>query len=222
MKPLPRFTTVIHVSSDAQAVEQANIAFDNGAGGIFLIDHDRYASDLIETYERVRGEICYENKWVGVNFLDQHPWMAFQLASTMVGLDAVWSDGYQGLEPGVGQKNRCMTFVGSAFKYQRHPLDVAEEAKRVSELCDVVTTSGPGTGMAASIDKIRLMKGALGEKPLALASGVTVDNVGLFLPYVDCFLVATGISKSFHELDPEKVKAMAQIINNYGIESTPL
>ena len=35
---------------------------------------------------------------------------------------------------------------------------------------------------------------ALGNAPaLAVASGVTVDNVGLILPYIDIFMVSSGI-----------------------------
>lgn len=216
MKPLPRFTTVIHVKSDDQAIEQAKIAFDNGAGGIFLIDHDRRWPDLMLTYEKVRAEICYEGKWVGVNYLDVTPGSAVNLGGTMIGLDGLWTDGNSGIDLGRWNARTFNIFAGAAFKYQSQPADVAEEARRVSSLCDVVTTSGPGTGQAARVEKIQAMKEALGERPLALASGVTLDNVESFLPFVDCFLVSTGISKSFHEMDPAKVKAMSEIINSHG------
>lgn len=67
--------------------------------------------------------------------------------------------------------------------------------KKVSEMATdfmgVVATSGAGTGQAASVEKIAPMKEAISERPLALASGVTVHNVGDYLPYVVYFLVAT-------------------------------
>lgn len=69
---------------------------------------------------------------------------------------------------------------------------------------DAVTTSGPGTGYAADIEKIRRMKQALGNTPLAIASGITPENIVNYLPHADCFLVATEISRNFTELDPVK------------------
>ena len=73
---------------------------------------------------------------------------------------------------------------------------------------DVVTTSGPGTGWSASVEKIGAMKEALGDFPLAIASGVTPENVTDYLGIADCFLVATGISKSFEELDASLLEAL--------------
>ncbi len=73
-----------------------------------------------------------------------------------------------------------------------------------------MTTSGPGTGEAADIDKIRTMKSALGDHPLAIASGITPENVHEYLPYTDCFLVATGVSDSHTELNRAKVRALAR------------
>ncbi len=80
---------------------------------------------------------------------------------------------------------------------------------------DVVTTSGPGTGHAVHVDKIRAMKEALGQFPLAIASGITAENVQDYLPWSDCYLVATGISKSFVELDPILVKALIARVRNH-------
>lgn len=77
---------------------------------------------------------------------------------------------------------------------------------------DVVTTSGPGTGKAAAVEKIRTMKEALGDFPLAIASGITPENVSDYLPYADCFLVATGISRNFEQLDPARTHALVEAV----------
>jgi hypothetical protein len=83
-------------------------------------------------------------------------------------------------------------FGGVAFKYQRPVEDLTSAARIAARYMDVVTTSGPGTGIAAARDKIVAMKEAVGDLPLA----------------ADCFLVATGISRSFTELDLEKVNRL--------------
>lgn len=52
------------------------------------------------------------------------------------------------------------------------------------------------------------------QHPLAIASGITATNVEQFTPYADAFLVATGVSSSFHELDEEKMKKLAEILKD--------
>jgi len=75
-----------------------------------------------------------------------------------------------------------------------------------------VTTSGPATAVQADLDKLRLMhEGA--RKPLAIASGITPENVRQYLPYAKYFLVASGISKGWTELDPEKVTRLVQEVH---------
>ena len=54
------------------------------------------------------------------------------------------------------------------------------------------------------------MKEAVGDFPLAIASGITPENVADYLDVADCFLVATGISRSFTELDPAKVRSLSE------------
>jgi hypothetical protein len=49
--------------------------------------------------------------------------------------------------------------------------------------------------------------------PLAVASGITSENIEIFKPHVDVFMVATGISANFHDLDPVKTYQLATLIN---------
>lgn len=65
-----------------------------------------------------------------------------------------------------------------------------------------------GTGQAADIDKVCAMREGLGDGALALASGVTPENVRAYLPYVDAFLVGTGIEASFGVIDETKLAAL--------------
>ena len=58
---------------------------------------------------------------------------------------------------------------------------------------DIVTTSGPGTDRPASIEKIKAIRQAIGEKPLGLASGVSIENIDNLKPYVDDVLVSSSI-----------------------------
>ena len=57
-----------------------------------------------------------------------------------------------------------------------------------------------------------MMKQAIGDFPLAIASGITPENVKDYLEVADCFLVATGISNSFSELSPVRVRELVRNI----------
>jgi len=50
---------------------------------------------------------------------------------------------------------------------------------------------------------------------LAIASGITTENVESYLPWVSDFLVASGISSSFTELDPDLTRELAEKISAF-------
>ena len=86
----------------------------------------------------------------------------------------------------------------------------------------MAVTSGPGTGHAAPVEKVRAIRQCLNsEAPrrdaapiLGLASGVTVDNAADYLAWVDVWLVASGIERAFGVLDPERAERLAAIIHS--------
>ena len=103
-------------------------------------------------------------------------------------------------------------FGGTAFKKQREvdPADYSTSAKIACDYMDVVTTSGVATGMAADTSKIDTFRKSCGDKPIALASGITPENVHLYADLVDCLMVATGINLEgdFYNIDPERLKRL--------------
>ena len=87
---------------------------------------------------------------------------------------------------------------------------------------DVVTSSGRGTGIAADIEKVRILREAIPDTPLGLASGVTPENVGAYLPYVEAYLVATGIETARYSgiLVPERTRQLAERIHAWNDGTT--
>jgi len=114
-----------------------------------------------------------------------------------------------------------MYFGGTAFKKQRPVADedLGTAATIAMEWMDVVTTSGMATGEEADDTKVRTFREAIGEAPLALASGVTPENASRYSE-VDCFMVATGISLpgSFYDIDPQLLKQLMDVTRRLGIE----
>jgi len=203
--PTKRLFAVIHVSSLEQAVRNAGVAARAGCDGIFLISHNVLDYEELALCIRPCREII---PYVGANFLDLFAEDAAVFAS-FNGIPAVWTDRtYGGLKP-----QGLEIFSGFAFKYMPQPRDLVAEAKLAAECCHVLTTSGPGTGKPADVEKVKAIRAAVEGVRLALASGVSVDNVEDYFPYVDDFLVATGISSTWSELDPERTKELADVIH---------
>jgi predicted TIM-barrel enzyme len=50
---------------------------------------------------------------------------------------------------------------------------------------------------------------------LGVASGITNENIAHYLPYIDLYLVATGISINYHELDEVKVRSLTAKMAEY-------
>lgn len=217
----PKVMAVIHYEHDQQAIRNAAIAADAGCHGVFLIEMD--GRDELIDVAAVHIKQRHEGLTVGANRLASLPDQAL-LRNAALGLDATWVD-----NPGVSSKGRGEhawkvnsalsiarpghLFFGSvAFKYQEHEPDPTKAARLVANLGWIATTSGSATGKAPDVEKLRSMKSAIGSAPLAVASGITPENVGEFAPHLDWVLVATGVSSSFHEFDPARLKALVAAV----------
>jgi predicted TIM-barrel enzyme len=223
---------VIHIECSSQAHDEAMLAFDCGANGVFLIEHHGNYGNTVEIAESVTHYLRSEGHatpFVGVNLLGiERPADAYQYLHCRSAWDVrgVWcdttaADGVR-LETIKHEDSdgvwRSLFFASCAFKYQPQPLDVAEAAWREIALgADVVTTSGPATGKACDPAKVRAIRAAVGEHyGVAVASGVTPDNAAsLVRAGVDHILVATGIAKDigngkkdFHRMAPAKLRAL--------------
>lgn len=219
------FLAVIHVEEASQALRNVAVARDHGAHGAFLINHAVPAAVLESIYRQARA--AHPDWWLGLNRLDLTPGRAFQ--TLPIDASGIWTDGLS-LHLDIGMLTlaelmreardkrldegwRGLHFGGVAFKGQPRQGALREEARIGRRFTDVVTTSGPRTGEPPSHVKIRTIRDAIGpDAPLAVASGMTPENVGEYFHDVDAFLVATGISFTHAELDPVRVRALADLI----------
>jgi hypothetical protein len=210
---------VIHVAEPEQALRNAQIARRQGCDGVFLIRHEIDHTELLSIHHQLYD--AFPDWWIGVNCLDLSPSQVFALITDEVAgvwVDNAMIDERQSLQVEAETIQAAreesgwqgLYFGGVAFKYQRHVQDVGRAARLAAEYMDVVTTSGAATGEAADRVKIQTMKAALDDFPLAIASGTTPENVGGYLEIADCFLVATGISKSWLDFDEDRVRDFVQ------------
>ncbi|HEX4104323.1 MAG TPA: hypothetical protein VHZ04_02485 [Candidatus Paceibacterota bacterium] len=220
------FLVVIHAQNPDQALENARIAHQEGADGIFLINHGVPSGVLLSCYKEVRD--YYPEWWIGLNFLDQ-PSNVAAINRTPLDASGLWVDDAKIREGETDPVDiasmsldmrlmkqtswRALYFGGVAFKGRAPVKDLTYVASLAKEFVDVVTTSGPETGFPPTVGKIQTIRKAIGTHPLAIASGIREGNVRSFLEFADCFLVATGISYSFTRLDEVKVRRLAKIIH---------
>ncbi len=208
---------VIHATNADQVIRNLGIVSEEKCDGAFLINHSISASELVAVYEIARQE--FPLLWLGLNCLGLSANSAMNFIPASV--DGLWTDNALIVESDklqvealevcktVARRNwQGLYFGGVAFKYQPAVRNLRRVASLAASYMDVITTSGPGTGQAASIAKVQTMRSESNDAPLAIASGITPENVTDYLPYVDAFLVATGISQSFTELDRGLVRQL--------------
>ena len=230
----PVILPVIHVLDDARTAANIDHIIDAGLKGCFLINHDFGIDAFLPVLEAIRGR--YPDFWIGVNFLAVTGLKAFPILADLdergVRIDAYWADDARIDESAVTQeeadniaatRTACgwegLYFGGTAFKKQRpvDPKDYACAAGIAGGFMDVVTTSGIATGHSADLGKLAEFRGALPDRPIALASGVTPDNATDY-DMVDCFMVATGINfeNDFYNIDPARLLQLVDVCRDMG------
>ena len=74
------------------------------------------------------------------------------------------------------------------------------------------------------LDKAKFLRAGAGSHPIALASGISPENVSQYLPYVDAYLVASSIETEENSgiFVPERAKLLANMIHGYGLADNHL
>ncbi|MEM8729354.1 MAG: BtpA/SgcQ family protein [Pseudomonadota bacterium] len=223
----PVVLPVIHVLETDRTLRNIDILTEAGAPGCFVINHDFGVAPFIDILRAVRA--ARPDLWLGVNFLavtgrDAFPVLA-KLGREGCRIDAYWAD-----DARIDERSDCQSeaeaiaaardgwdglyFGGTAFKKQRpvDPSQYGRAAEIARNFMDVVTTSGAATGIEADDDKIKTMRAAMGETPMALASGITPENAHRYRE-VDAFMVATGINYdgNFYDIDPARLRCLMDI-----------
>lgn len=211
---------VIHYKDDKTTLSEAELAKRCGADGIFLISHIGHNERLIDLGVKIKNTM---NIRVGLNFLGDDVLSTANIVKEN-DLDMVWGDycgvsssGFDGegidLMQWHNENVHIDIFASVAFKYQRHDLNPPLAAEMALKGGFIPTTSGSGTGSAPSVDKIRSMSEAV-NGVLAVASGMTCENIEEFKPYLSHILVATGVSKDDYHFDEDKLTLFISKVKN--------
>lgn len=202
---------VVHITESVDlAFQQAKIAFEAGANGVQLIDHDHSTTErVVDTFGAIIESPEIDGIFmVGVNFLASTPFQGFKRLAELEEATGqlptmLWADDYKDSLSSTSEirnqrpaLKRVAYAGGVAFKYTSDATEDPILAKRLAiealPHVDIVVTSGLRTGDPPGPAKVESMKRAIGETPLAVASGITPYNVKEFST-ADMVFVSTSI-----------------------------
>lgn len=193
---------VIHMLDEDQVFKNIELCVDCGIEKVFLINHVVSVQELLMCTYKVKDQ--YPNLWVGVNMLGMPTHIS--LSNPLFGIDGLWCDDTISNEQATKVRAfKGMFFGGLAFKYQSQPTDLESSCKEAILATDVATTSGSGTGKAPTNVEINNIRGYLGDHPMAIASGVSVDNVDSYKGIVNYLLVTSSITDANEMIIKDKL-----------------
>lgn len=225
----------LHATSLQHAMKNAEIAFDNWAHGVAVVTHAIKPELGIMISSMIKD--IFKTKKVLLNIRQREPKKIFKTLeqikyleidgirtdkAMIYGIDWIrhneknYADKVVELQKRINRK--WLYFWWVDFKHQR-PIPENELAWAVAQAkryLDVITTSGVSTGISADSSKVQKIKLLAENHPVALASGVTPENIKDYIEHTDISIVATGISKDYRNLDPKKVAELAKTIGIYN------
>lgn len=221
----------LHARDLKHALEWTKIAIDNGAHGVALVSHfvgpeyGAYIACVIKErypYHKVIANIRQRETLNTFKIMKWSHIDGIRVDQAMI----KWIDEIEGKENSAEevlqrqQENweEKLYFGGLDFKHQKHltPEEYPFAVQQAKKYLDVITTSWPATGKSADVEKVRKIKELSGDHPVGLASGVTPENIHEYISNTEISIVATGISKNYYDLDPDKVRQLAKIIEWYN------
>lgn len=238
---MKKFYPVIHCHDIKSTIENTQMCLDANTDGLFLINHGEISdSQFREHIEKVQNYCTkYTGEFkIGVNFLNLSNISALKEVSKF-GLNMLWVDNAEcddvlNLEEVTkfwfqmikcDPESKIDIFGGVHFKYQEKPKSSIEDSIKSCVYNTMYPTlSGPATGKPADLnfiqrayDHVVLCRKDNAEQycNLAIASGISIENVDQYIPYIEYFLVASSLlAVDQIDFDNQKLKTLSQKIHN--------
>lgn len=207
----------IHAKSIAHALEQSEIALQNGADWIAVVTHDISPSEWFESLVAVKEKFPYHKAILNILDWKFDPETIFSTMyekNLLKKIDGIRADcAYMPWVDWIERDERCIarntkniqvenSYPGLYFWWLnfKGQIEIPNEELWVAtsiakKFIDVITTSWPGTWKSADPKQIAFMKSIIWDYPFAIASGVTAENFHEFAPHLDLTFVNTWVSK---------------------------
>ncbi|MDX2008196.1 MAG: BtpA/SgcQ family protein [Meiothermus sp.] len=185
---------VLHLKGDtalerlARAKEEIEVYYSGGVDAVLVEDYFGSINDAERVLQHLQE--AHGGRIYGVNILDNFH-RSYELA-VLYGARFMQVDSVAGHLPpeldrafaamvaGYRALGKVSVLGGVRFKYQ--PVlsgrSLEEDLHLGMARCDAVVVTGEGTGMETDLEKIREFRAVLGEFPLIVGAGVTLENCG--------------------------------------------
>lgn len=213
---------VIHVITEEDTYLNIELCLKNEINNIMLISHGYFNFEkIINLYIKLKNDYPILN--LGINFLDLKNTNIFQILKNynfypdMLWIDNCFKNIDYSLNETITFHNNYQNYIengfkglffcGFAFKYQKQPKNLELSTKKILPIINgILTTSGEETGTASNLNKIITIFNILKNDNLkiCLASGININNIDIFINYIDYFLVSTGINNQKNILIEEE------------------
>ncbi|MBI4859294.1 MAG: protein kinase [Candidatus Riflebacteria bacterium] len=215
---------IIHAVSASQTLRNAEIAWAAGCDGVFLVAPGPNPRELLDTHGRVVAE--FPNWWIGISCPDMAPLEVLRdLPDEVAG---VWVDSpvmTEGATDGavaeqvtsalIGGRWRGFYFGGLAVTHATSDQHVQRVTDLAARCVDVLTAAGPGAGQPPPKDRVEAARAVPVPVALAITTGISPETVFGFVDLADSFVVGSGISSCFGQLDPRRVRALVSIVRSW-------
>lgn len=172
--------------------------------GIIIINTNCSLDILFNTLNIMKNK--YPDLWIGINILGYNIFEVLNYLTEITMVNGLWIDNsyvtdkdYQNIPEIIINHFKNISwdglyFGGTLFKYIKYSGDTNKICSNSIPYMDIITTSGDGTGIPIEINKLQNIYNIIDNKrPIALASGITSDNIDIIKEYVDIFIVGTYI-----------------------------
>ena len=223
---------MIHLAGDTRdekvkrALEELELYEQEGVDGAIIEDYHGNPADVLETLKQSQGK--FEGIIKGINVL-RDPYSAFQLACDY-GAKFIQFDDVQ--VPGLNialynpireQYPDVAVLGGVGFKYIPPNGKSLEENLTVSmQRCEIVVTTGEGTGEETPTDKLVKCREILKDFPLIVGAGVDADNAYEQLKITDGAIIGSYFkynSDTDDYIDRERIREIMNITKRVRAES---
>lgn len=216
---------MLHLKGDQRrsmldrAQEEARIYMEAGVDALLVENYFGSAGDCEQVLAWLQKE--HPEQIYGVNILGDYPAafaMSRQYGAKLIQIDSVCGhlpppkdDAYARELEGLRKECPAVVLGGVRFKYQsvRSGRTLAEDLRLGAERCDAIVVTGDGTGMATPQEKMAEFRSLLGDFPLVVGAGVTMDNLDDTFYYGDGAIIGSWF-KAGHRAENDVSPAFVQ------------
>ena len=209
---------MVHLNGDSaesvleRAKQEIDIYLRNGVDAVLAENYFGSVEDVERTLDYLHEHL--PDAIYGVNVLGNYG-HAFELAerygAKFIQIDSVCGhlpplmDDYYDEELIALRRNSDAVLLGGVrFKYQRvrSGRSVAEDVRLGMERCDAIVVTGEGTRLATPLEKVKAFRSIVGDYPLIVGAGVTLNSLYEDMKYCDGFIVGSWFKEN-HEAEGE-------------------